>query len=109
MSFFLPKTENPPEKDEKKFSLLRLSGCNLSWTSCEALNSVLRSSNSSLVELDLSDNDLCDTGAMLLSAGLKSAHCRLEVLRSVWAVPADCRVIRSQFSFLESLLLVSLR
>lgn len=63
--------------------LSSLSGCKLSWNSCEALNSVLKSTSSNLVELDLSDNDLQDTGAMLLSTGLRSPHCRLEVLRSV--------------------------
>ncbi|XP_073319974.1 protein NLRC3-like [Pagrus major] len=58
-----------------------LSGCDLSWRSCEALVSVFTSKNSSLRELDLSYNDLLDTGAMLLSNGLKSPHCRLKILR----------------------------
>ncbi|KAM8762820.1 protein NLRC3-like [Acanthopagrus schlegelii] len=58
-----------------------LSGCDLSWKSCEALISVLNSQNSSLRELDLSCNDLLDTGALALSNGLKSPHCRLEILR----------------------------
>ncbi|XP_055085684.1 protein NLRC3-like isoform X1 [Periophthalmus magnuspinnatus] len=56
-----------------------LSGCNLSERSCEALASVL--SSSSLTHLDLSNNDLQDSGVELLCSGLKSAPCRLETLR----------------------------
>uniref|UniRef100_A0A3Q4GM41 B30.2/SPRY domain-containing protein n=1 Tax=Neolamprologus brichardi TaxID=32507 RepID=A0A3Q4GM41_NEOBR len=57
-----------------------LSGCNLSERSCEALTSVLRCRSCSLTELDLSNNDLQDSGVKLLSAGLESSHCALETL-----------------------------
>uniref|UniRef100_A0A3P9D2H7 NACHT domain-containing protein n=1 Tax=Maylandia zebra TaxID=106582 RepID=A0A3P9D2H7_9CICH len=60
-----------------------LSGCNLSERSCGALSSVLNSQSSSLKELDLSNNDLRDSGVKLLSAALQSPHCTLETLRSV--------------------------
>uniref|UniRef100_A0A672ZKL2 B30.2/SPRY domain-containing protein n=1 Tax=Sphaeramia orbicularis TaxID=375764 RepID=A0A672ZKL2_9TELE len=58
-----------------------LSGCNLSDRSCEGLSSVLRSQSSSLRHVDLSNNDLKNSGVKMLSDGLKSPGCRLETLR----------------------------
>ncbi|XP_043085591.1 NACHT, LRR and PYD domains-containing protein 3-like isoform X2 [Puntigrus tetrazona] len=49
-----------------------LSCCNLTEQSCENLSSVLKFSNCVLKELDLSNNDLKDSGVNLLSDGLKS-------------------------------------
>uniref|UniRef100_A0A3P9DTH0 NACHT domain-containing protein n=1 Tax=Maylandia zebra TaxID=106582 RepID=A0A3P9DTH0_9CICH len=63
-------------------SFFRLSACNLSERSCEALSSVLSSQSSSLRELDANNNNLQDSGVMLLSVGLQSPHCTLETLRS---------------------------
>ncbi|XP_049324634.1 NACHT, LRR and PYD domains-containing protein 12-like isoform X3 [Astyanax mexicanus] len=58
-----------------------LASCNLGVKTCESLGSVLKLENSSLKELDLSNNDLQDSGMELLSAGLKSSHCKLQILR----------------------------
>ncbi|KAI4905157.1 hypothetical protein NFI96_005846 [Prochilodus magdalenae] len=59
----------------------RLDMCNLSRQSCDTLQSFLQSETSCLKELDLSMNDLQDSGVEKLSAGLKSSHCKLEILR----------------------------
>ncbi|KAK9960100.1 hypothetical protein ABG768_010176 [Culter alburnus] len=58
-----------------------LAGCNFTDQLCKSLSSCLQSSNSSLREVDLSNNDLQDSGVKLLSDGLKSSHCHLNILR----------------------------
>ncbi|XP_048050885.1 NLR family CARD domain-containing protein 3-like [Megalobrama amblycephala] len=56
-------------------------GCNLTAHHCEIVSSALQSSNSVLRELDLSNNDLQDSGMKKLSDGLKSPNCQLEILK----------------------------
>ncbi|XP_033182527.1 NLR family CARD domain-containing protein 3-like [Anabas testudineus] len=96
----------PVIKAAKK-ALLR--GCNFSERSCEALSSVLSSQSSSLRELDLSNNDLQDSGVKLLSAGLENPHCKLETLRlsgcnlSERSCEALSSVLSSQSSSLREL------
>ncbi|KAI4904398.1 hypothetical protein NFI96_027679 [Prochilodus magdalenae] len=64
-----------------KLEILRLSKCNFGEKSCENLGSVLQTETTSLKELDISNNELHDLGVEKLSAGLKSSHCKLEILR----------------------------
>ncbi|XP_055798525.1 NLR family CARD domain-containing protein 3-like [Salvelinus fontinalis] len=64
-----------------KLETLRLSGCLVTEEGCASLITALRSNPSHLRELDLSNNDLKDSGVKLLSAGLGNPHCKLETLR----------------------------
>ncbi|XP_076143018.1 NACHT, LRR and PYD domains-containing protein 3-like isoform X2 [Alosa pseudoharengus] len=63
--------------------ILRLECCGLTAASCRGLASVLQRPGSALRELDLTDNDLRDAGAKLLSTGLGSSHCKLQILKLV--------------------------
>ncbi|XP_064176632.1 protein NLRC3-like isoform X4 [Anguilla rostrata] len=57
-----------------------LYSCGLTETSCEIVASALQSSNSPLRDLDLSYNNLGDSGVKLLCAGLMSPNCKLQTL-----------------------------
>ncbi|XP_076153342.1 NLR family CARD domain-containing protein 3-like isoform X4 [Alosa pseudoharengus] len=76
----------------------RLAECKLSEKSCGIVAAVLQSPNS-LIELDLSHNDLGDSGVQLLSKGLSSPNCKLQTLRL-----SDCLISEKGCGFLASAL-----
>ncbi|KAG5840070.1 hypothetical protein ANANG_G00212950 [Anguilla anguilla] len=57
-----------------------LNSCNLTEKSCDSVASALQSSNSPLRDLNLSYNNLGDSGVELLCAGLMSPNCKLQRL-----------------------------
>ncbi|XP_051752784.1 NACHT, LRR and PYD domains-containing protein 3-like isoform X3 [Ctenopharyngodon idella] len=82
-----------------QLQILRLLECKLTGQCCEIVASVLQLSNSHLIKLDMSFNDLQDSGVKLLSDGLKSPNCQLEMLRLL-----DCNVTDEGCGYLASAL-----
>uniref|UniRef100_A0A8C1EJL7 NACHT LRR and PYD domain-containing protein n=1 Tax=Cyprinus carpio carpio TaxID=630221 RepID=A0A8C1EJL7_CYPCA len=64
----------------KESRSVQLSNCGVTDEGCAALVSALRSNPSHLRELNLSGNEIGDSGVTLLSAGLADPHCKLEKL-----------------------------
>ncbi|XP_072513197.1 NACHT, LRR and PYD domains-containing protein 12-like isoform X3 [Salminus brasiliensis] len=82
-----------------KLEILRLARCNFSQKSCAELVSALRSTAPNLKELDLSSNDLQDSGLNQLLFGLGNLNCKLQILRLGW-----CNLTEKSCKFLSSFL-----
>ncbi len=65
------------------FPQYRLRGCHMTDKGCSALTSALKSNPSHLRELDLSENELGDSGFENLSDLLMNPQCKLEILALV--------------------------
>uniref|UniRef100_A0A673C761 NACHT LRR and PYD domain-containing protein n=1 Tax=Sphaeramia orbicularis TaxID=375764 RepID=A0A673C761_9TELE len=66
-----------PCRQLQRLSLWR---CNLSQISCCSLASALKSNPAHLIELELSENDMQDSGVTTLCDFLRSPRCKLQVL-----------------------------
>ncbi|KAI2650795.1 Ribonuclease inhibitor [Labeo rohita] len=76
----------------------RLNDCGLTDKSCSALATVL-GSDTSLKELNMSNNNLQDSGVKQLCTGLKNINCKLEILRL-----SDCSITEEGYKALASAL-----
>ncbi|KAL2086278.1 hypothetical protein ACEWY4_017337 [Coilia grayii] len=81
-----------------KLQALSLAACKLSEKSCEVMDLVLQSNNC-LLELNLSDNELGDSGVQVLAKGISSTNCKLQILRL-----ASCKITEKSSEILASVL-----
>ncbi|XP_056623844.1 NACHT, LRR and PYD domains-containing protein 3-like [Triplophysa dalaica] len=88
MDEFDPKKYNTTQEGRRRLvpavnncTRALLSGCNLNVESCKIISSALQSSECPLRELDVSNNDLQDSGVKLIYDALKKTNCHLQILR----------------------------
>ncbi|XP_053543279.1 NACHT, LRR and PYD domains-containing protein 3 isoform X2 [Ictalurus punctatus] len=98
------------QKPQCRLETLKLFNCQLNSQSCAHLAEALNN-NSSLIELDLSKNDLKYYGAQHLSNGLRNPSCKLSILSladcgiTINACRSLCNALNSNPSHLSELCL----
>lgn len=65
----------------------------MTWEGCDAVAFFLNSQTSRLTNLDLSMNDLQDSGVLVFSSGLENPHSKLVTLRSVILIRLISRLL----------------
>ncbi|KAM6945353.1 NACHT, LRR and PYD domains-containing protein 3-like [Aplochiton taeniatus] len=85
------------EDPQSRLATLRMSGCSLTEKRCASLVSAVQSNPSHMRALDLSFNQLADTGMKTLSALLEDPLCRLETLglSGCWLTVEGCASLAS--------------
>lgn len=79
---------------------LNVSSCELTGSCCSSLAAALQSENCRLTELDLSVNDLDQSGAMQICEALMTPKCSLEILEM-----SRCELTKEVFQALGSILM----
>ncbi|KAG7999349.1 hypothetical protein GBF38_000933, partial [Nibea albiflora] len=92
------------ESPHCRLEILRLIGCSVTWKGCDVVAFFLNSQTSRLTNLDLSMNNLQDSGVLVLSSGLENPHSKLVTLRlsSCDLTEKSCEVLASVLTFQTS-------